>query len=99
MYKGNSNITPDKLTNLFSTATPHCNLRHSNSFVLPRFNLDIGRTSLRHRGPLAWGLTPTSLKQSPSQKNFNDFLKQRRHKNFVKNIGFLKDSCMVSHKN
>ena len=99
MYKVNGNITPDKITNLFSNANLHYNLRNSNSFVLPRFNLDIGRTSLRYRGPLAWDLTPTSLKQSPSLKNFKNLLKQRRHKNFINNISILKEACTVSHKN
>ena len=52
------------------------NLGNSKHFVLLRFNLDIGRNSLRYRGPLAWELTPTSLKQSPSLKNLKNLLKQ-----------------------
>lgn len=99
MYKVNSNITPAKITNLFSIANPHYNLRNNNHFVLPRYNLDIGRNSLRYRGPLVWELTPTSLKQSPSLKNFKNLLKQRQHKNFINNCSFLKEACMVSHKN
>ena len=75
MYKVNSNITPAKITNLFSIANPHYNLINSNHFVLPRRNLHIGRNSLRYGGPL----TPTSLKQSPSLKNFKNLLKQRHH--------------------
>ena len=86
MYKVHSNITPDKITNLFSIANPQYNLRNSNHFVLPRFNLGIGRNSLRYRGPLAWELTPTSLKQSPSLKNFNNLLKQRRHRHFINTV-------------
>ena len=39
-------------------------------FVLLIYNLDIGRDSLGYRGPLAWELTPISLKQSHSLKNF-----------------------------
>jgi len=70
-----------------------------NHFVLPRFNLDIGRNSLRYRGPIAWELTPTAIKQSTSLKNFKNLLKQHRHKLFIKNISFLKEACMVSHKN
>ena len=34
--KVNSNITPVKITNLFSIAYPNYNLRNSNQFVLPR---------------------------------------------------------------
>jgi len=83
MYKVNCNITPDKITNLFSIANPYYNLRNSNHFVLHRFNLDIGRNSLRYRGPIAWELTPTALKQSTSLKNFKNLLKQRRHKFFI----------------
>ena len=99
MYKVNSNITPDKMTNLLSIANPHYNLRNSNHFVLPRFNLDMGRNSLRYRVPLAWELMPTSLKQSPTLKNFKNLLKQSRYRNFIKNISFLKEACMVSYKN
>ena len=99
MYKVNSNITPDKITNLFSIANPHFYLRNSNHLVLPRFNLDIGRNSLRYSGPLAWELTPTSLKQSPSRKNFKNLLKQSCHRNFIKNISFPKEVCMVSYRN
>ena len=50
-------------TNLFSLANPYYNPRNSNHFVLPRFNLAIGRNSLRYRGPLVWELTPTTLKR------------------------------------
>ena len=99
MYKVNSNITPDKITNLFSLANPYYNLRNSNHFVLPRFNLAIGRNSLRYRGPLVWGLTPTTLKQSPYLKNFKNLLKQSRHRHFINNISFLKEACMASFKN
>ena len=35
MYKVNSNITPDKITNLFRLANSYYNLRNSNHFVLP----------------------------------------------------------------
>ena len=99
MYKVNSNITPVKITNLFSIANPHYNPRNSNLFGLPRYNLAIGRNSLRYRGPLVWELTPTSLKQSSSLKNFKNLLKQRHHKNFINNCSFRKEACMVSHKN
>ena len=53
MYKVNCDITPDKITKLFSIANPYYNLTNSNHFVLPRFNLDNGRNSLRYRGPKA----------------------------------------------
>ena len=72
------------ITNPFSIANPYYNLRNGNHFILPRYNLHIGRNSVRHRGPLVWELSITSLKQSPSLKNF-------------KNL--LKEACMVSHKN
>ena len=99
IYKVNGNITPDKIANLFSIASPHYNLRNSNHFVVPRYNLDIGRNSLRYRGPLAWQLNPASLKHSHSLKNFKNLLKERRHKNFINNLNFLKETCMVSNKN
>ena len=36
MCKVNSTTTSAKITNLFSISQPHCNLRNSNHFVLPR---------------------------------------------------------------
>ena len=66
MYKVNSNITPDKMTNLSSIANRHNNLRNSNRFVLSRYNVDIGRNSLRCIGPLAWEQTPTLNSPTPS---------------------------------
>ena len=99
MYKVNCNITPVKIKNLFSIANPHYDLRNSNHFVLPRYNLDIARNSSRYRGPLVWELTQNSLKQSPSLENFKKLLKQCHHKNFINNCSFLKEACMVSHKN
>ena len=98
MYKVNYRIISDKITNLFSIANPHYNLRNSNHFALPRFNLDTGRNSIRYRGPIAWAKTPTCLKHATSLKNFKKLLKQRRHKLFIKNISFGKEACMVSHK-
>ena len=98
MYKVNCRITSDKITNLFSIANPHYNLRNSNHFALPRFNLDTGRNSTRYRGPIAWATTPTCLKHATTLKNFKKLLKQRRHKLFIKNISFGKEACMVSHK-
>ena len=99
MYKVNSNTTSVKITNLFSIAFPHYNLRNSNHFILPRYKLDIARNSLRYRGPLVWELTPTYLKQSHSLKNFKNRLKQRHYKIFINNLSFLKEACMISHKN
>ena len=99
MYKVNSNITPDKITDLFNVANPLYNFRNGNRFVLPRYNLDIGRNSLRYRDPLAWDLTPTSIKQCHSLKNFKNLLKQRCRKDFINNLSFLKEACTVSHKN
>ena len=83
MYKVNSNTTSVKITNLFCIAYPHYNLRNSNHLVLLRYNLDIARNRLRYRGPLVWELTPTSLKQSHSLKNFKNRLKQRHQEIYI----------------
>ena len=88
----------EPLSTQYSIANPHYNLRNSNHFALPRFNLDTGRNSIRYRGPIAWATTPTCLKHATSLKNFKKLLKQRRHKLFIKNISFGKEACMVSHK-
>ena len=42
-------------------------------------------------------ITLTSLKHSHSLKNFKNPLKERRHNNFINDLNFLKETCMVSH--
>ena len=79
MYKVNCRIISDKITNLFSIANPHYNFRNSNHFALPRFNLDTGRNSIRYRGPIAWALTQTGLKQSTPHEIFGMFLVCQRY--------------------
>ena len=76
IYKVNSNITPVKITNLFSIAYSNYHLRDSNHLVLPRYSLSIGTNSIRYRGS-------PSLKQSHSLTNFKNRFKQRHHKTFT----------------
>ena len=98
MYKVQYNLTSDKIIGLFSpkTSSRAYNLRNTSSFISPRFNLDIGRTTLRYRGPLAWNLLPSSLKQAPSLNSFKQALK--RTANTVNNIQFEKGACLIANK-
>ena len=41
-------------------------LRNSVKFEVPRFNLEVGRNSLRYRGALFWNSIPDNLKRAPS---------------------------------
>ena len=92
MYKVNSNTTPAKITNLFSITHPRYYLRN-------RYNLDIARNSLRYRGPLVWEPNSNIFQRVHSLKNFKNRLKQSHHKIFINNLSFLKEACMISHKN
>ena len=49
---------------------------------------------LRYRGPIAWDLTPISLKQSPHLANLKYLLQQQHDKCFETMLAFLRKSCI-----
>ena len=99
MYKVHHNLALDRITSLFSpNINPKHSLRNKSTYVIPRFNLEIGRTALRYRGPLAWNSLPATLKQAPSVNNFKCKLKQSKYGTMLDSLSFLKEACLISHK-
>ena len=52
LYQGYKSELPDNIIRLFSSSNCCYNLRNSIKFEVLRFNLEVGRNSLRYRGAL-----------------------------------------------
>ena len=99
MYKGKHGLIVESISSLFNhNYNTTYNSRNSSAFILPRFTLDMGRTSLWYRGPIAWNSLPGTLKQAPSVNNFKCLLKQKNYKHILNNPSFLKEAYIISNK-
>ena len=87
MYQVYKSELPDNIIRLFSSSSCY-NLRNNIKFEVPRFNLEVGRNSLRYRGALFWNSIPDNLKRAPSLKIFKKLLKKNRP--LFDNINFNK---------
>ena len=58
------------------------------AFEDPRFNLGVGRNSLRYRGAFFWNSIPDNLNRAPSLNIFKKLLKKNRP--LFDNINFNK---------
>ena len=88
MYQVYKFELPDNITRLFSSSNCCYDLRNSIKFEVPRFNLEVGRNSLRYRGALFWNSIPDNLKRAPSLNIFKKLLKKNRP--LFDNINFNK---------
>ena len=65
-------------------------------FTIPRCTKEIGRTSIKYRGPLLWNSLPLNIR---SIENFHTFKKSlKRAKESVKSVSFLKEASMITFK-
>ena len=78
MYQVYKSELPDNIIRLFSSSNCCYDLRNSIKFEVPRFNLEVGRNSLRYRGALFWNSIPDNLKRAPSLNIFKKLLKKNR---------------------
>ena len=67
---------PDNIIRLFSGSNCCYDLRNSIKFEVLRFNLEVGRNSLRYRGALFWNSIPDNLKRAPNVNNYKSFLRK-----------------------
>ena len=67
---------PDNIIRLFSGSNCCYDLRNSIKFEVPRFNLEVGRNSLRYRGALFWNSIPDILNREPSLNILKSFLRK-----------------------
>ena len=88
MCQGYKSELADNIIRLFSSSNCCYDLHNSVKFEVPRFNLEVGRNSLRYRGALFWNSIPDNLKRAPSLNIFKKLLKKNRP--LFDNINFNK---------
>ena len=76
MYQVYKSELPDNIIRLLSSSNCCYDLRNSIKFEVPRFNLGVGRNSLRYRGALFWNSIPDNLKRAPNVNNYKSFLRK-----------------------
>ena len=90
MYQVHNDILPVQLTALLGTRSNETSykLRHSNDFSLVRYHSELGRNSIRYRGPMVWNSIPkfirnvTSLlkeKLKLASKTLDQYSSRKRH--------------------
>ena len=67
---------PDNIIRLFSSSNCCYDLRNGIKFEVTRFNLEVGRKSLRYRGAIFWNSIPDNSKRAPSLNIFKKLLKK-----------------------
>ena len=72
------------------------NLRRTNHFSHVRYNSNIGRNSVRYRGPVVWNLIPKTIKDASCYHLFKRKLRQASK--ILDQIQFEKEACMVTSK-
>ena len=80
MYQVYKSELPDNIIRLFSSSNCCYDLLNSIKFEVPRFNLEVGRNSLRYRGALFWNSIPDNLKRAPSLNIFKKQTLVRQYK-------------------
>ena len=92
------NSLPDQLTALFETCNTNTNynLRRTNHFSHVRYNSNIGRNSVRYRGPIVWNLIPRAIKDASSYQLFKQKLRQASK--ILDQLQFEKEACLITSK-
>ena len=77
MYQVYHNSLPDQFSALFETRNINTSytLRRINYFSHVRYNSNIGRNSVRYRGPIVWNFIPKAIKDASSYKLFKQKLR------------------------
>ena len=98
MYQVFHNSLPDQLTALFETRNTDntYNLRRINDFSHVRYNCNLGRKSVRYRGPIVWNLIPKAIRDASSQQLFKQKLRQASR--ILDQIQFEKEACQITSK-
>ena len=94
MHKVFQQTAPEALVNHFSRKLSRS--RDSLSFELPRWSREIGRTSVRWRGPLLWNTLPINLRSIKGIDSFKNELKSM--KELLNSVSFNKEACLIQNK-
>ena len=70
--------------------------RDSHKFEIPRCSKEIGRISIRYKGPLLWNNIPLELRKVDNLETFKILIK--REKKPIKSISFLKEASVIRNK-
>ena len=77
MQKVHTKDIVDVIGNLFKKEENKYQLRRKSKFILPRLNTELGRRSIRYRGPVIWNSIEEGVKEA-SYSNFKKQLNQIR---------------------
>ena len=72
------------------------NLRRINDCSHTRYNCNLGRNSVRYRGPIVWNLIPKAIRDASSQQLFKQ--KLRHASRILDQIQFEKEACQITSK-
>ena len=86
--------TDPRLANLFEKDTARST--RNNKLKVIRPNIEVGRLSLRYRGPTVWNFLPNDLKTVESREIFKNALK--RHSRHINMISFTKGTTFNHNK-
>ena len=92
-------ITPQNKLYCFSEKKSfgvRCTLRRINDFSHVRYNCNLGRNSVRYRGPIVWNLIPKAIRDASSQQLFKQKLRQASR--ILDQIQFEKEACQITSK-
>ena len=70
--------------------------RDSHKFEIPRCSKEVGRISIRYRGPLLWNNILLELRKVDNLETFKTLIK--REKKLIKSISFLKVAGVIRNK-
>ena len=93
-----TNSLPDQIVALFETRNidNNYNLRRISDFLHVRCNSNLGRNSVRYRGPIVWNLIPEAIKDASSYQLFKQNLRQASR--ILDQIQLEKEACLVISK-
>ena len=94
MHKIYQQTAPKELVNHFCRKLTRS--RDKMSFELPRCSREIGRTSVRWRGPLLWNTLPINLRSIKGINSFKNELKSV--KELINSVSFNKEACLIQKK-
>ena len=99
MYQVYNDTLPEQLTSLLGirNTVNKYKLRRMNDFSLIRYNSELGRNSVRYRGPMVWNAIPKVIRDASSLQLFKGKLKNASRS--LDQIQFEKEACLINSKN
>ena len=85
---------PTDLLNLFEKQS-QTRTRQKHCFEIFRPRSEIGRTALRHRGPITWNALPTETKECKHRTTFKNKLKSDK---IINKVSYKKEAAIGTNK-